>query len=285
MRKAPLILVLLLLLAPALSAKPRGARHPAVTCSFTLLPSWEGSIAHEGMQSGTAFVYGQTAECSQWGGYANVDWVTVEAAPLAAQPAAYVTVAPNPLPEPRTALLAIAGISLTITQDAAPSLTNTGLVTNGGFDRGIEGWTWQDRFPNGRGTASWSSLDAGDNPASGSILMHDDSPGLAFQRLQCMPVTGNTPYVFGAKVRTVQNSTYGEAILALFDYSSTDCSGDFTRQNQQFLRPEQLGEWQSFERTMSTRLQTRSLLVVIASAANLYIFDTWFDDVFVRRLE
>lgn len=282
--KKLLILVLAAILAPAAMARVRVIHHPAIPCTFSLLPAWgTAQVPAAGMTRGIVFVYGQTAECAQWTGYSDVDWVTIEAAPMDAQPAAYVTVAPNPTAETRTTTVIVAGIRLALTQEAGtPVARNTNLLQNGTFDTNLAHWTWYDRFPNGRGAAAWSPLDANDRFTSGSIALRADGISLAFQQLQCIPALKSTNYRFGAKVRTGSTTNRGEGIMGVFTYASPDCSGDFTKQQVEALNPSQPAKWEEFSFTTTTGSRTQSLLVVIASSAEVPPFDTSFDDVFVR---
>jgi hypothetical protein len=287
MKRLVLLLALASLAAPAALGRVRVVRHPADPCSLSLAPGWTGAVPSAGMTRGIVFVYGQTSTtCAQWNGYSSVDWVTVDAAPLDAQPAAYVTVAPNTRPEGRATTLVIAGIRFDVTQEGAPTIANPNLVTNGGFDAGIASWIWYDgRFPNGRGAASWSTLDANGSPASGSIVLRDDGPGLAFQRLQCIPVTKNTLYRFGAKVRTGDGKDRGDGTIAIFTYPSADCSGVFTDNDTRLVSPDQPGVWQDYSFTMRTGSRTAAIILVIASGAAVPPFETSFDDVFVLPAE
>jgi len=287
MKRFLLVLALTTLFAPLAFARIRVVRHPAVPCSFSLVPVGGATpVPAAGLTRGVVFVYGQTVECAQWNGYSPVDWATVEAAPLDAQPAAYVTIAPNLDTQSRTTTLIIAGIRLVITQEGAPAVVNPSLVVNGTFHTDIASWIWYDgRFPNGRGAASWSALDANGSPASGSILLRDDGPGLAFQRLQCIPVNASTLYRFGANVRTGAASERGEGTIAMFTYASADCSGDFTSGMNGLVSPAEPGVWQDFSFTMRTGSRTKAVILVIASGALIPPFETWFDDVFVELAE
>jgi len=282
MKRVLLFLALASLAVPAF-ARIRVVRHPAEPCSFSLVPAWNTTaVPAAGLTRGMVLIYGQTATCAQWNGYSSADWVTVEAAPMDAQPAAYVTVAPNLGPSPRTTTLVIAGIRLDVTQEGAPAITNPNLVMNGTFGTNIDGWIWYDgRFPNGLGTASWSPLDANGSPSSGSISLHDNTGGLAFQRLQCVPAIKNTNYRFGTKIRTTAPSSRGYAAIAFFTYPSSDCSGEFTAGTTKILSPAEPNVWQEYAFTFKTGSRTQSVILVIASAAELPPFETLFDDVFV----
>jgi hypothetical protein len=282
MKRIALAVLGLVLTTPHVLARARAVHIPAERCSFSLVPVWgTGPVPAAGLQRAMVLVYGQTALCAQWLSYSDVDWVTVESAPLDAQPAAYVTVAPNVLPAARTTTLAIAGVRLEITQEAASGIRTQSLVVNGTFDTNLFGWGWQDRFPNGFGAASWSPLDANGGPSSGSILLQDFGVGLAFQQLQCIPVKRSTPYLFGAKVRTGSGNERGNGIIAWFNYPAADCSGSFTSQVIRELRPDAPALWQQFSFATVTGSRTEGVILVIASSADVTSFDTWFDDVFV----
>lgn len=285
MKKPLLILAVALLLVSSASARVRAVRHPGPQCSLSIAPAWGSApIAAAGQTRGVVFVYGQTPECAQWSAYSSADWVLVEAAPFDAQPAAYVTVAPNGTTAARTATLIIAGLRLEITQEAAPQVADPNLVRNGSFHTDISEWTWYDRFPNAAGTASWSTLDAGGNPASGSILLRDEGWKVAFQRLQCIPLNGSTNYRMGAKVRTGAPKARGDALFAVYFYESADCTGEYSSDNylNKIVTPAEPGVWQEYSTTKRTSSKTRSAVLVIASGDTLAPFETWFDDVYVR---
>ena len=283
MKRFLFVLALATFVSQTAAARVRIVRHPSRPCSFSLAPTWdEQKVPAAGLTRGAVLIFGQSAECAEWAAFSSDDWVTVEAAPMDAQPAAYVTIAPNVSPESRTTTLIIAGVRLAITQEGAPAIANPSLVVNGAFDASIANWIWYDgRFPNGRGNASWSALDANGSPSSGSIVLRDDGPGLAFQRLQCIPVQTNTLYRFGAKVRTGAEKERGEGTIAMFTYASADCSGDFTNGTNGLASPAEAGVWQEFSFTMRTGSRTKAVILVIASGALQPPFETWFDDVFV----
>lgn len=286
MRNLSLALVLAVVsLAPAAFARTRALHHPAIACTFSLLPTFGNtSFPAAGQSRAMVFVYGQTAECAQWNAYSDAGWVTIEAAPFDAQPAAYVTLAANASTEPRSTTVVIAGVRLLLTQEGAPFVQpNANLVVNGTFDTNLANWGWFDRFQNGRGAVAWSPLDANDSFSSGSIALRDDGPGLAFQQLQCIPAQKNTLYEFGAKVRTAAASSRGSGIIALFAYAEPDCSGDFTNKQVNSVDPAEPGKWQEFGFSMTTGSRTQAVLLVIASSATIPSFETMYDDVYVRQ--
>lgn len=290
MRRAVLVILALAVVVPASAARRRAAHHPAPSCSFSLVPTWgNGAVGPDGLTRALVLVYGQTQECSHWAAYSSADWVTVEAAPLAAQPGAFVTVSPNPSTTARSTTLTIAGVRLTLTQDGAalvsPPIAGN-LLLNGTFDRDIASWTWFSHFPNAIGTAEWSQFDANGSPASGSILLRDSDflPTQAFQRLQCVRVTpGGGIFEYGTKVRTV--SAQGDVAFALLTYASTDCSGNYNGREERDTTPAQTGVWQKFDFTRPIAGNARSALIVLASAGgNNPPFESWFDDVYLREV-
>ena len=268
----------------------RAVRHPAPRCSFTLGPTWgTAPVAASGLIRGTVLVYGQTPECSHWEAYSSVDWVTVEAAPSAAQPTAFVTVTANPTTQARSTTLAIAGVRLVINQEGAalvsPPIAGN-LLVNGTFDKDIAAWGWQSRFPNGLGTAAWSQFDGNGSPASGSILMRDVDfvTGQAFQRLQCVRLDGGFSYYeYGAKVRT--GSTGGVVEITFITFTSTDCSDEEYRNYYVSLAtPPAPGVWQKFDFVNAANSSARSAIIVLAVAADPEPpFEVWFDDVYLRK--
>lgn len=292
MKRTVLLFVLIAALAPAAMARVRAVHRSAPhSCTFSLAPTWNGSINAGGVARAMVLVFGQTSACASWAGYSSATWATVEAAPMDAQPAAYVTVATNPTTAPRTATLIIAGVRLQVTQEGAARIappTVENLIVNGTFDtKGtIAPWGWLAGFPNGIGSAEWSQFDAGGNPASGSILLRDTGDFNGLQRLQCIPVAKSTRYVYGAKIRAGAGSDRGQAEVAVFLTPSATCTDvmkDYTFDARSILQVSTPGEWQEFTFSLTTGSRSQALLFVIASSATVHPFEIWFDDIFVRK--
>ncbi|HVE71720.1 MAG TPA: BACON domain-containing carbohydrate-binding protein [Thermoanaerobaculia bacterium] len=294
MRRLALSLVLLSLVLPAAASRRRTAHHPAPTCSFSLAPAWGNSpIAAGGATRALVLVFGQTQECSQWAAYSPVDWVTVEAAPLAGQPSAFVGVTANPSAQPRSTTIVIAGIRLNITQEGAATISPPiagNLLANGTFDKDTSAWGWpRPDYPNGPGSPIWSQLDANGSVASGSMLLRDIDfvPSQSFQQLQCVRIpTGGGFYQYGATVRV--GSTAGEAALGFLYFASTDCSGNYLGVNGRVvhnLGPQEVGVWKKVEFSRPMPGTARSAMLVLASGADTPTFEVWFDDVFIREVK
>ncbi len=294
MRPLGISLLVLALVAPGATAaaRRRTAHHPATACSYSLVPTWgTAHISASGTTRALVLVYGQTQECSQWAAYSSADWAIVEAAPMAAQPGAYVTLTANPTPQQRSTTLIIAGIRLDITQDGAATVSPPiagNLLLNSTFDTNVSSWTWFSRFPNALGTPQWSQLDANGSPASGSMLLRDTDfiPTQSFQQLQCVRVAvGGGFYEYGAKIRT--GGTNGEAAIALLTYASTDCSDPYipADRKDRVLRPAQPGVWTKYDFAGAISGSARSALIVLASGADTPPFEVWFDDVYLREVK
>ena len=283
-----------MLLATALPVSARRVRavhHPAEPCSYQLVPAWgTAAVPAAGLTRGVVLVYGQTQLCSQWLGYSEVEWVTVETGANDAQPAAYVTVAPNVLQQTRSTTLVIAGVRLELTQAAAqpvvpPPPPDPGLVKNGTFDTGISDWGWPSAFPNAPGSAQWSPLDANGSPASGSYLLRDGGLQKGFQRLQIIPVPARTDYQFSAKVRPGDVGAQGLGVVAVFSCPTLDCLTDYVKETERVVSTLEPGTWETVSFSFRTSTNAKAVMIVLASAANFVTFDTWFDDVELREIE
>lgn len=289
MKRTILVLVFVASVAPAAVARIRAVHRPAPhSCTFSLSPTWNGSIGAGGVTRAMVMVFGQTDACAAWAAYSSASWAVVEAAPKDAQPAAYVTLAANESTAPRTANLIIAGVRLQVTQEGAPTISPPAagnLIVNGSFDTGIAPWGWGN-FPNGTGTATWSQFDANGSPASGSFLLRDTGAFEGLQRSQCVRVAKNTTYRYGAKVRTASPNDQGQGEIAVFGTPIADCSGeyrDFTFKLISNLRPSASGAWEEFSFAVTTASRTEALLIVISSSATVHPFEMWFDDIFLRK--
>jgi hypothetical protein len=276
------------LASPASARRVRAVHHPAEPCSYQLVPAWgTADVPAAGLTRGVVLVYGQTQACSQWLGYSAVDWVTVESGSTDAQPAAYVTVAPNPEQQVRSTTLVIAGVRLELTQAAAQPVApppDPGLVKNGTFDTSTADWGWPSAFPNAPGSAQWSPLDANGSPNSGSFLLRDGGLQKGFQRLQIIPVPARTDYQFSARVRPGGVGTQGLGVVAVFSCPTLDCLADYTKETERVVSTLEPGTWETVSFTFRTSTNAKAVMIVLASAANAVTFDTWFDDVELRPI-
>jgi hypothetical protein len=193
-----LVLPLVFTAATASAQKRRAVRVPAPTCSYGVSTAFADPVPDGGMIRGRVNVATLTSgNCGGWAVGTDSDWVTIEAEPFASTPAAYVTVTPNSSEQPRTASIRVAGTTLQITQLGRSAPPEVNLLTNGRFHVDLSGWGWQERFPNGTGDVSWSSLDADGSMTSGSMRLRDDlNSGPAYQQMGCVNTAPGT-YDYG----------------------------------------------------------------------------------------
>jgi hypothetical protein len=131
------------------------------------------------------------------------------------------------------------------------------LVVNSRFDTSLAGWTY-DR---GVGEATWSSLDVGAQPGSGSMryTTSQASPAGEFAFFQCLPATGGAVYraIADFLIPSGQSRTGDIALIAVF-YDSADCTtlGTTGVNFGQVVTP---GSWQHVGGQMLAPPSTRSV--------------------------
>ena len=276
-----LLFLIALLLAATAAASPRrrAVRSPGPGCTWSHVATFTNPVPDSGMVRGAVQVVPDPPTCTSWAAYSPVDWIEVELEPMQA----LLTVAPNTAPETRTATVLIAGLPLEITQLGRPAVTDpTNLLRNATFNTDIAFWGWQERFPNGSGDASWSSLDANGDAHSGSIRLRDDMvSSLSFQQLQCVNAAPGA-YRYGAAVRAASRDA-ARPIIAFFEYPQADCAGEFARFTTKIIQVTQSGAWERYSYLDQLSDGYKSILIVIASwAREPGLQEVWIDDVFVR---
>jgi hypothetical protein len=280
-----LALFSLLLAAAADAQRRRAVRAPAPQCSYSLVQGWGAAISPSGAVDAQLRVVASPSTCTSWNAYSLASWVTVERS----GDFVLVDVAPNPTGTERTATLLVAGIKHTIVQDASsvisPPIEGT-LLRNGGFDTDLSFWGWQDRFPNGTGSADWSALDGTGKPSSGSIRLRNTRPtneGPAYQQLQCAAVEAGKVYEYGFRFFAT-STTAGSAVLAVVEYADEGCTTAAIAKETRTKTIRTPGAWQSEDYDIRFGTTTRSVLVVIgafASPGNSY--EVFVDDVFLKK--
>lgn len=220
------------------------------------------------------------ASCTSWAAFSTVDWISID---TDAQNA-YVTITPNPTNQVRTALITIAGVQMQINQvgNVVVSPPEVNLLQNGRFNADLSFWGWQDRFPNGTGAASWSSLDSANSITSGSMRLTDDiSSTNAYQQSQCVRVTPGM-HQYGFTVRA--NTTTGvQPVIAVVQFATTDCSGPYPGYQSRNSFVAQAGVWEPRSFTVAVTEGKQSILVVLGAwARQAGTQEVWIDDVFVR---
>jgi hypothetical protein len=281
---AVLVLLSLLLTTGATAQKRRAVRSPAPSCSYSLAPTWGPAISAAGTDNAVLGVVANPSTCTSWAAFSLTSWVTVERGGGVVN----IDVAPNPTATDRTATLLVAGIKFQLVQEGAqvisPPIEGT-LLRNGGFDRDLSFWGWQDRFPNGNGFVAWSSADSASHPASGSIHIQNTRPtneGPAYQQLQCAAVEPGVVYEYGFEF--LASSSAGSAVLAIVEYGDADCNLDALAKETRTKAIRVPGSWQSEDYTIRMGLTTQSVLVVIGGFASAgHTYEVNIDNVFLRK--
>lgn len=277
---ALLSLVLLISSTASADSRRRSVRAVAPVCTFSLQPSFTDPVAEGGLQRGRIQVTGFPATCTQFAAFSYDSWVTVETDANAA----YVTVLPNLDSAVRQAHLTIAGVRFIVTQLGRTEIADPNLLTNGTFNVDLRNWGWLARFPNGNGTATWSSEDANGSISSGSMRLTDDvASGPAYQQLQCVnDIEAGGVYDFGAAVRSNSRAN-ARPVLALVEYDTPDCAGNYPPYQARTITVAQVNVWERHTFTVPLSFNARSVSVIVAGwarAAGEQV--VWIDDVFLR---
>lgn len=278
-RFLPLVFALAVATLASAGPKHRAVRGPSSGCTFSLSSSLGESVSETGVVNGIVHVTGTPAGCTSWKAFSPVDWITI----TSDVQNAYVTVAPNPTAEVRSAVITIAGVSLGVTQLGASVISpEPNLLQNAHFDRDLSFWGWQDRFPNGTGAATWSSLDAAGSPASGAMRLTDDTnSGNAYQQSQCVQLTPGL-YQYGFNVRA-STTTGVQPVIAIVQFATADCSGTYPGYQAKNSFVAQAGVWEKRSFTVAVTDGKQSVLVVVGAwARQPGTQEVWLDDVFLR---
>ena len=98
----------------------------------------------------------------------------------------------------------------------------TNLLTNGGFDTGVAGWTVFDP----KIVLTESALDATGCSTSGSVLATNQDPnGLNSGFYQCVPVTAGVTYNAGVMILTPSGGAQGQTFLQVAWFPTANCAG------------------------------------------------------------
>jgi len=283
---AVLVALSLVLAADASAARNRSVRPAGPQCTFSLSPTFAATVSSAGLTQAPLNVTANPATCTSWNAYSLTDWVVVTRSGNVVR----VDVAPNPVSTPRTATILVAGIRYSFSQEGAPVIVPPtipgNVLVNGGFDVDLAFWGFQDRFPNGPGSASWSSADANNNPNSGSIRLRNTRPAdqsHTFQQLQCVAVDAGEIYEYGGKF-FAGSAEAGTAMWAIVEYADDNCDVAAVFSETQVPRSRAPGTWQSHTFTKRMGATTRSAFVVIGSrATEPGTFEILMDDVFLRK--
>jgi hypothetical protein len=284
MRRLLAVLALLALVPPAEAQRHRAVRPPAPPCAFSVSLAYPDPVPDAGMLRGRMIVTPSPASCTSWNAYSPVDWIVIEAGAAANELA--ITVRPNEVTTPRAANLLVAGLEVPLTQLGRPEtpIIETGIVKNGTFAKDLANWGWQDRFPNGVGTVSWSAVDANGSATSGSILLRSTAiPGPGIQSLQCVSITPGQVYEYRFAIR-LGPETEGVAVTSVLDLDSADCTGPYAVRFTEQITGDASRSWQRRTATFRAGFEARSALIVLASKTKTNAaFDAHFDDIVLTQ--
>lgn len=278
-----LFVALFLSLTVHAESRRRAVRAPGPECSFSLSVGFADPVESGGLMDGVVNVIATPASCTSWAAYTMAGWITIERAGMTA----FLRVEPNASAQPRTAPVIIAGVPLTVTQLGAisPPINEPNLLQNGSFPLDVSHWSWQERFPNGTGQATWSPLDANLSIASGSMHMTDDfaSPQ-AFSQSQCVPASPGF-YDYGFAVRANSRDTV-RGIIAFLEFFTEDCSGTYPAYSVKQIRVDTPGVWQRAQYTEYLNDDKRAFMLIVGGwAREAGEQELWLDDIFVRPRE
>lgn len=284
-----LVLLVAVLVPVAEAQRQRSVRVSAPTCSFSLSVAFPNPVPDAGMSRGRLIVNGSPSSCTSWNAYSPVPWIIFESGSPSGEAA--VTVLANTSTSIRTATVLVAGLDLVITQLGKPEapIIETGIIKNGAFATDLSFWGWQDRFPNGVGTVTWSNLDANGSAASGSLRMRNTQlSGPGMQILQCVQIP-NIGEVYDFKFAYRMQATFSGAMaVRIIEFASQDCTGPYdvtsVRLDQTFF-PNNTEAWRREETSFRTGATAQSAIVVFgAKTQNAQPFDAYVDDVvFLKR--
>jgi hypothetical protein len=272
-----------LAVAPGADAqKQRAVRVPAPPCSFSLSFAFADPIPDAGLAGGRITVTPSAPTCTSWGTYSPVDWISFA---TESTTNATITVTPNPTTSVRSAQVRVAGVDFNITQQGRvdPPFVELGIVKNGSFNVDLANWGWQDRFPNGVGTATWAAVDANNAAGSGSMQLRNTAvPGPGMQRLQCVSVTSGALYTFSFAYRMPPSG--GLAQVSVFDLETDDCTGPYALRFTRQYFPNGTQNWRRDSEIFRMAFAARSALIVFASKTQTNSgFDVNLDDVALKQ--
>lgn len=137
-----------------------------------------------------------------------------------------------------------------------PSLDN--LVKNPGFDAaaGLAWWMLGTTLPH---TAAWNSDDADGCPGSGSA--HAEDTSIEGGPSQCVPVSGNTRYFFGAKIKALSMPQPSLGVCEFLIYSDENCTTNIPGTGEGFNSGGTIGVWRAMSGSLTTPANAKGILI------------------------
>jgi hypothetical protein len=263
MRKTILLLVLLSI---ALTASARRRSVSPDQCTVSLSQQTANVPAAGGR---VTIAVGVSAGCT-WVPTSAEGWLTASPSGNTV----VIDVQQNAATAARIGVIHIRGAVIIINQAAANPIPN--MITNGGFDTTIAGWSTS--FSTGSGSALWA--------APGVAQLTSTQPPRGYQIHQCVNVKPNQRYTMGVKAFIETTQPEGAVVFGVYEYRIPDC--DVTRANpetrREEVRPTPRGEWFELTKTFTTVTNAQSLLIVVgAGGSNAPSFTARVDDVYLRE--
>jgi hypothetical protein len=162
-------------------------------------------------------------------------------------------------PTMRLRRLLSAASMLGLALSSAPSAMAQNLVSNGGFDNGLEGWLILPE-----GTAVASALDIDGNPASGSAQITNGEAAAEFRVYslrRCLQLTQAGLHQVGASGFIAAGVTTGQMVFSFNVRASPDCTGDLSSAGGRFL--DQPGTWETADFTFMASAPPSSIELVL----------------------
>lgn len=279
-RRFLVLLSLVLVAGSAFGARRRAVRVPSPDCTYSLSFSLPDPVSDAGIaRSRVGVTPSNPAQCAGWAAFANVEWIVVDT--VASEGASYVSVLPNTTSQPRVGQVRIGGSTLTITQVGMSEPPDTNIIQNGRFNVDLANWGWPARFPNGNGSATWSSEDANGSMTSGSIRLRDDvASGPSYQQMQCVTLEPGS-YEYGLAVRSSSRSGM-QPFLALIYFQGENCTGDYTHQGAPLITVREANVWERHFYTTFISQRTSIGVLIAGYARDPGLQEAWIDDVYMK---
>ncbi|MGZ7078091.1 MAG: M12 family metallo-peptidase [Thermoanaerobaculia bacterium] len=209
------------------------------------------------------------------------DWIHVDVASSSTleRTEAQVTYGANESPLSRRGHFVVGEQPVSIEQAGAGAC----LLPNGSFDRDVSGWTVTANSM-AQGTVSWSTVDAANDPNSGSAMLTLRNGG-QFHIERCVAVEPSSKYILRSSVymppgqSTVPTDLPAYQSVSFFD--TPDCSGSDSGGGDFVANIP--GVWLPIESTYNTYANSHSAKISLRVHVAANSFTTYFDDMHFCR--
>jgi hypothetical protein len=209
------------------------------------------------------------------------EWVRIEIAPnsTAERLEAQVTYLSNDEPLSRRGHFVVGEQPVSIEQSGAAAC----LLSNGSFDHDVSGWT-VNPFQGKQGAISWSPIDVGNEPGSGSAML--TVTGGQFGVRRCVAVEPSSRYILRSSVFIPPGQKVDAADLPVLQmvsvFDTPDCSGPDSGGGS-FIKSITTN-WLQTDARFDTFANTRSAKISLNVNVAPGPFTTHYDDVHLCRI-